>query len=85
MRQGIGIDAGSAVTERACNLQGDDDSDMVHVVEAMRLAAEDHERLLLECAILRARACSDDCVFDMDVDMTCPCGPAADLRPWIAV
>ena len=68
-------------------LQSDEDSPMVHVVEAMRFAAEDHERLLLECAILRARTCSDDCVFDMDMDGSC-ChyGPAAaDLQPWVAV
>ena len=75
--------AAGNVPDHLFNLQGDEDSHMVHIVEAMRLAAEDHERLLLDCAILRARACSDDCVFDMDAD--CPLRPAADLRPWVSV
>lgn len=50
---------------------------MVSLVESMRLAAEDHDRLLLECALLKARRTSyDDCIFDLDLNGTCSAGPA---------
>lgn len=58
----------------AAKQQGDDELHMVSLVESMRLAAEEHDRMLLECALLKARRMSDDCIFDLDL-----CGPCSAL------
>ncbi len=49
---------------------------MVSVVHSMRLAAEEHDRMLLECALLKARRHScDDCIFDLDLSGACSTVP----------
>ncbi|KAK9917857.1 hypothetical protein WJX75_008970 [Coccomyxa subellipsoidea] len=40
-------------------MQGDDELHMVSLVHSMRLAAEEHDRMLLECALLKARTMSN--------------------------
>ncbi len=49
---------------------------MVSLVESMRLAAEEHDRMLLECALLKARRMSDECIFDLDLSGPCSAMPA---------
>ncbi|BDA48585.1 hypothetical protein COCOBI_12-2650 [Coccomyxa sp. Obi] len=56
--------------------QGDDELHMVSLVESMRLAAEEHDRMLLECALLKARRMFDDCIFDLDLSGSCCAQPA---------
>ncbi len=68
-------------------MQADGELPILHVVESMRFAAEDHDRLLLECAILKARSSCDECVFDLDLDMdgAAGCGRSAHSVPrWVA-
>ena len=66
--------------------QAEEGLPIVHLVESMRFAAEDHDRLLAECALLKARSSCDECVFDLDLDMTEPCqGRSAYSVPrWVA-
>ena len=66
--------------------QAEEGSPIVHVVESMRFAAEDHDRLLAECALLKARSSCDACIFDLDLDMTETCqGRSAYSVPrWVA-
>jgi hypothetical protein len=66
--------------------QGDDELHMVSVVESMRRAAEEHDRMLLECAILKARVqhC-DDFIFDMDLAGPCSSFAPISMQQCIAV
>jgi hypothetical protein len=54
---------------------------MVSLVHSMRLAAEEHDRMLLECALLKARTMScDDCIFDLDLSSSCSTLPVVSVQ-----
>ena len=49
-------------------MQGQDGLHMVSVVEAMLYAAEEHDRLLLDCEHERLHH-PEDCMFDIDLQL----------------
>ena len=53
-------------------MQGQDGLHMVSVVEAMLYAAEEHDRLLLDCEHERLHH-PEDCMFDMDLPAAVYC------------